>query len=210
LLLASFSSQAQVYSANIVGYVNVPLNTGFTIFANQLSVDATGTNNTVQTVFGNNLPSGSAVYAFSGGAYASPIATYSTKGGWAGGTNAANAGLSVGSAVFVKVPSTNTITIVGNVITGTNNIHYANGFNFVASPTPQGGLIQTALGYTPTSGDAVYQFNPTTQQYFNPISSYSTKGGWAGAGQPNVKVGEGFFLKSAAVSGGTWTQVLNP
>ena len=210
LAVGAVTSQAQVYSQNIVGYVNVSFNTGYTIFANPLSNDSTGTNNTLQSVFSTNLPSGSVVYAFSGGAYATPSAGYSTKSGWTGGTNAANVALRAGSAVFVKVGSSNTVTITGNVVTGTNLVSYINGYNLIGSPTPQAGLLQTALGYVPTSGDVVYQFNPTSQQYNSPASGYGTKGGWSGGGQPNLGVAEGFFLKSAAVSGGTWTQILNP
>jgi hypothetical protein len=205
------STQAQtVYSANIVGYANIPLNAGFTLFANQFDLDGTGTNNTVQSIFGTNLPSGSVVYAFQNGAFATPAAGYTTKGGWSGGTNAANAGLSIGSAVFVKVPSSNTVTLVGTVFTGTNVVNFANGYNFVTSPSPRSGLLQTDLGYVPTSGDVVYRFDPVTQQYKSPASGYTTKGGWSGGGEPVINVGEGIFLKSAAASGGSWTNILNP
>jgi hypothetical protein len=203
-------AQPYTYSVNIVGYINVTLTNGFTMVANQLHNDLTGTNDTVQSVFGTNLPSGSVVYAFTGGGYANPAASYTTKGGWGGGVAAANAALSSGSGVFVKVPSPVAITLVGNVMTGTNNVPYVNGFNLLGSPIPQAGLLQADLGYTPTSGDVVYQFVPATQQYKNPASQYTTKGGWAGAGQPNLSVGEAFFLKSAAVSGGTWTRAFNP
>jgi len=47
------TSQAQpVYSANVVGYMNVPLPSGqYISMANQLDFDGTGTNNNVGTVF---------------------------------------------------------------------------------------------------------------------------------------------------------------
>jgi hypothetical protein len=204
-------ASAQVYSQNIVGYVNVTFTNGFTMFGNPLHTDSTGTNDTVQQIFGTNMPNGSTIYAFSGGAFANPAAGYTTKGGWTGGTNAANAALSAGRGVFIKVPSTATLTFVGNVVAGgTNTVPYNNGFNIVSSPTPQAGLLQTNLGFVPFNGDTIYQFNSSSQAYPNPSSGYTTKGGWAGAGQPNLQVGEAFWLKSASVSGGTWVQVFNP
>jgi hypothetical protein len=140
-------------------------------------------------------------YAFSGGSYSS--AGYSTKGGWSGSTNAVNAALSVGGAVFVKFNAVTNFTITGNVVSGTNVVHFTPGqFNLVGSPTPQSGLI-SSLGYVPTSGDSTYQFIPATQAYFT--GGYSTKGGWSG--QPNLGVAEGIFLKAAPANPGTWSQV---
>lgn len=198
----SSMAQSNVYSLNVVGYYNVSLSPGFNLIANQLDLDGTAANNTVTTVFGTQLPSGSTVYAFSGGAYAVPAATYSTKGGWGGGVAAANAALAPGKGVFVNVPSATTVTVVGNVLQGALANSFAAGFNIRSSIVPQAGLLQTDLLYTPTSGDAVYQFAGATQTYLAPIRTYSTKGGWNV--QPNIAVGEAFFLNSPA--GGTWTR----
>lgn len=199
------ASSAQVYSANVVGYVSLSLTNGYNLINNPLDLDGTGTNNTVQGVFGSQLPSGSSVYAFAGGAYANPAASYTTKGGWAGGTNAANAALNTGGGVFIKVPSAATVTVVGNVMQGALSTHFINGYNIISSQVPMAGLMQTGLGYTPTSGDTVYIWNSGAQGYNNPASSYTTKGGWAGGGQPNLAIGQAVFLKSAAGAGGNWT-----
>jgi len=197
----SSMAQSNVYSLNVVGYVNVTLNTGFNMLANQLDLDGTGLNNTVTTVFGTALPSGSSVYAYVNGAY-NPSASYTTKGGWSGGAGV-QAGLQPGGGVFVKVPSTATVTLVGNVLQGALAQTYNSGFNIIGSKVPQSGLLQTDLGYTPTSGDSVYRYDSATQAYL-PSASYTTKGGWSP--QPTIGVGEAFWLKSAAVSGGTWTR----
>jgi hypothetical protein len=204
LAVGALSSMAQsnVYSLNVVGYYNVSLSPGFNLVANQLDLDGTGANNTVTTVFGTQLPSGSTVYAFSGGTYASPAASYSTKGGWSGGVAAANAALAPGKGVFVNVPSAATVTVVGNVLQGALVNSYVAGFNIRSSIVPQAGLLQTDLGYTPATGDLVYQFQGATQTYA-PTRSYSTKGGWSPV-QPTLGVGEAFFLSSSA--GGTWTR----
>lgn len=199
-------SSAQVYSQNVVGYYQVNLPAGFNMLGVQLAPGPNGTGNTVQNVFGTNVPSGTTVYAFTGGGFANP-ATYSTKGGWAGDTNSANAALTPGKGVFVSVPSAVTLTVVGEVSQGNLSNPYAAGYNMIASQVPQGGLVQADLAYTPTSGDTVYRYDANIQNYINPASTYSTKGGWGGAGQPNVTVGEAFWLNSPA--GGTWTRTFN-
>jgi len=198
----SSMAQSNVYSLNVVGYINYTLNPGFNLIANQLDLDGTGANNTVTTTFGTQLPSGSTVYAFNAGTYANPAANYSTKGGWVGGVAAANAALAPGKGVFVNVPSASTITMVGNVLQGALSNPFAAGFNIRSSIVPQAGLLQTDLLYTPATGDLVYQFSSATQTYL-PTRSYSTKGGWTPV-QPTIGVGEAFFLNSSA--GVTWTR----
>src|SRR5882672_6022591 len=59
---ATCMAQGNVYSLNVVGYINVSYTNKFQMVANQLDLDGSGTNNTVQTVFGTNVPSLSTVY----------------------------------------------------------------------------------------------------------------------------------------------------
>ncbi len=198
------SSSAQVYSANVVGYVTLNLTNGFNMICAPLDLDATGTNNTVQNVFGTQLPSGSTVFAFSGGAFVSPAATYLTKGGWGGGTNAANLALHPGGGVFVQVPSAVNVTVIGNVMQGSLSTPYSQGYNIIGSQVPIAGLMQGVLNYVPTSGDTVFIWNPVSQSYNSPASTFLTKGGWGGGGQPNLSLGQAVFLNSAKVGGGTW------
>ncbi len=199
------ASSAQVYSANVVGYVSLSLTNGYNMINNPLDLDGTGTNNTVQAVFGSQLPSGSSVYAFANGAYANPSAGYTTKGGWAGGTNAADVALCTGGGVFVKVPSAVTVTMVGNVMQGNLSTHFNNGYNIISSQVPMTGLMQTGLGYPPTSVTQYIFGTRGPKAYNNPASGYTTKGGWGGGGQPNLAIGQAVFLKSAAGAGGNWT-----
>src|ERR1039458_6223534 len=65
------SSQAQVYSANVVGYVNTSItNNVVSIMSAVLDVDGTGTNNTISTVLGTtSVPVGTTVYAFNGAGF---------------------------------------------------------------------------------------------------------------------------------------------
>ena len=55
------SSQAQVYSQNVVGYVNLSISNGFNCINIPLDYDGTGTNNVVNTIIGTNLPNGTII-----------------------------------------------------------------------------------------------------------------------------------------------------
>src|SRR4051812_11081510 len=61
---ATSMAQSNVYSLNVVGYVNVSLTNGFNMVANQLDLDGTGINNTVTNVVGTNLPVQTRIFAF--------------------------------------------------------------------------------------------------------------------------------------------------
>jgi hypothetical protein len=209
LAVGAITSQAQVYSQNVVGYINIQLTNGFNLIANQLDVDGARTNNTVQTFFGTNLPVNSAVYAYStsGATYlsASYISTKSGKA-WTGSTNAVNAALTTGQGVFVSTPSAISFTTVGTVIQGTNVVSLGSGFNIVAPVSPLAGDIQTNLGYIPHVGDVIDIWSPSAQGYTS-ASYISTKSGpkWSPS-SPQLSVGQAVFINTTATSG--WTNSL--
>lgn len=199
----ALSSQAQsnVYSLNVVGYVNVPLYavgpvaSNFTFFANPLDADGTGTNNTVTNVFGTNLPFGSIVYKFAGGAWSG--FTYGKKGGW----NGLTASLNPGEAVFVSLPSGSTptnIVCAGTVLQGTlTNTNVLNGFSAWSSIAPVSSHIDTVgnggAQYTPTVGDIYYSWDNTNQTWVS--FTFGKKGGFNG-NDPLVAPGTGLFLST--------------
>jgi hypothetical protein len=200
------SSQAQVYSQNIVGYVNVPLAQGYTVLANQMDVDGTGTNNTVASVFGTNLLSGTTVYAWQPASAGYTSASWANSKGtfkWGGNTNAVSAALNAGYGVFIQSPATNNLTLVGTVIQATNYQALASGYNFVSGIAPLAGGITTTLGYAPQVGDIAFIWNINSQGYAQ--YSYANSKGvlkW-GPSEPQVPVGGIAFIKT--VSAETWT-----
>jgi hypothetical protein len=200
------SSHAQVYSQNIVGYINVPLTTGYTALANQLDFDGTGTNNTVATVFGTNLVAGSTVLAWetASSSYV-PAGWVNSKGvvKWTGNTNAISAALNAGQGVFVQSPSANSLTLVGTVLQGSNVISLATGYNLVSSVAPIAGDLVTNLGYAPSVGDNVLLWSATSQSY-TPYGYVNSKGTlkWTPS-SPQIAVGQSFFIQAAAAK--TWT-----
>jgi len=210
------ASAANVYSLNVVGYINQPLHEGFQVIGNQLDLDGTGLNNTVTTVFSSNLPLNSQVYTWNGSSWAN-AATFSSKTKtWSPATMAVNPG----QAAFVHVfPGayggvSSNVTIVGNVLQGSlANQFVASGplnskaiFSPVASKVPLSGGLQAKLGYVPQKGDQVYQYNGTSWAI---ATTFSTKTGTWSPSDPNIALCEGFFL--APTNGPAvahWTQNL--
>ena len=199
-------AQANVYSLNVVGYNTLTLTNGFNLVANQLDLDGTGSNNTLYTSIGTNVPNLTKAYAFPGGAYVS--ATFSAGSGtWIGNVAAANAALQPGGGVFVQIPASasypQNVTLVGNVLQGSLSTTVAPIYQIISSKVPQAGLIKTDLGLAPANLDKVYQWNSGIQNYGSG-KTYSAGGGtWLG-GEPNVAVGESFFLLGHA--GSLWNR----
>ncbi|MGD0745241.1 MAG: hypothetical protein ABSA45_08810 [Verrucomicrobiota bacterium] len=205
LALTYATSQAQpVYSANVVGYVNLTLTNGFNMISNPLDLDGTGTNNTLQTVLGTQLPGGSTVFPFVNGAY-DPTPSVFSHNAWSGDTNAANLALNPGRGVFVLVAGSSpvTVTVVGQVLQGSLSHPFSNGYNIISSQIPLAGGMQTYLSYPPTAGDTVFAWNSTTQAY--PVSpSVFSHNAWTG-GEPQLTVGQAVMLLATAPSGGVWS-----
>ncbi len=204
LAAGALSSQAQsnVYSLNVVGYVNVQLTNGFNMIGNPLDLDGTGTNNTIVGVFGTSLPSGSAIYKFVGSSF-SGFYGYTTRGGWTG-----NSSLNPGEGVMVQIPGTvppTNFTFVGQVLQGSQTNQYiAPGFTVLSSKIPLSGGLQTVLQYTPANADAVSIYEQSLNAGLGGYATYtySTRGGWAG-GEPQISPGVGFFLSTTST---TWVQ----
>jgi hypothetical protein len=221
--VSAFTTMAQnVYSLNVVGYINIPLVEGFQLVANQLDFDGTGLNNTPANVLGASLPTGSSVFTWNGTAYSESSYAAPKGGGAATWNNAIS--LNPGQGAWLSIPSKglsgtlSNLTVVGQVDQGTlvnTNLAKGGGFSLLSSMVPLTGGLQTALSYTPLVGDKVFQWNPTTQAYL-PASSFATpKGGGAAAwtpSEPQIGVGasgvsEGFWLSSGAAAG--WTNVFS-
>jgi len=128
-----------VYSLNVVGYINLTLQPGLNLIANQLDVDGYFTNNTYTGVFSTNLPANSKIYAFNPATGGYAILTWSGSS-WIGtaAKPAVNAALAPGQGVFVNNNSANplTLTLVGQVNQGTNTTPLVAGLQIVSSIPP--------------------------------------------------------------------------
>ncbi|HXS68058.1 MAG TPA: hypothetical protein VN761_04395 [Candidatus Polarisedimenticolia bacterium] len=210
--LLSSMAQSNVYSANVVGYVNLPLTEGFNLVANQLDLDLSGTNNTIVNVFSNNLPVNSQIYSWNGSTF--DISSFAkNKAGTA--TNwTLNFTINPGQGFWLSIPTgafgggTSNVTVVGNVLQGTLvNTHLppAGGYSLVSSEVPISGGITTNLNYKPMLNDQVYVWNGSAYNIFSYAKNKAgTATNWTPS-EPALNVGQGFWLNSGA--GATWTNV---
>jgi hypothetical protein len=185
MLAAGFATslaQSNVYSLNVVGYVNRTYDAGFHMIANPLNT----ANNAVSNLF-PNPPLFTTIYKFTGGAFVTPN---TFLGAWSDPVQALNPG----DGAFINIPAgpDYTNTYVGEVLQGSLTNTLIPGFNMVGSKVPQAGTLQTQLGLTPGLFDTVYQFSDATHAYLTPNTFL---GAW-GNGEPTIGVAEGFFYNN--------------
>jgi hypothetical protein len=214
LAVGVISSQAQVYSQNIVGYVNVavPPNAGFAYTENPLTNSA----NDLGTLF-TNAPTNTKVWEFISGTWV-PY-TRRAAGNFTGGYDGHQ--ILPGEGLLVQSPTGSagfTNTFVGTVIVGTNIVSYLpNGNSAVGFVSPVGGYITTGLGYPATQNDKVWTYDNSLGFIAATKRSGATwTGSWAtgtngvtGSGEPFIRPGEAVFIQAAAAASGSWTNVLN-
>jgi hypothetical protein len=190
-------AQSNVYSVNVVGYVNIPLTNGFNMISNPLDKDGTGTNNTITTVFAGGVPDGTTVFKFSGGSYSQSDLYFNGPGWLGGGTITMNPG----EGLFVQSTGNATATITGNVLQGNQTNKFAAGFNMIGNKVPISGLFTSQLNYQPTDNDTLFFWDPVSQSY-NSSFLYITGPGWLPF-EPTINVGQAFFIQAAASN--SWT-----
>jgi hypothetical protein len=201
LAAAVTSSQAQtVYSANVVGYVNVTVPAGtFSLIADQLD---TGTNTINNVLLNGNLVSygvsgqgESSLYIFNGTGF--KLLQYlnsADAGGPAGwydalGNYDTTDTLKPGQSVFFQNPASSnvTVTLTGQVDQGTNTVgSIPVGFSFLSEPTALAGL--------PLDNTNV---NFPAQDPYPAAGNDDTYQSWTGTGYGPIL----FYLNSADAGG---------
>jgi hypothetical protein len=192
----STMAQSNVYSLNVVGYINTTLPSGkFQMIANQLNT----TNNTLGSLIAAP-PDGTTVLKWNGTSF--DIATFASfLGGW----DHPNYTLNPGEGAFINSAAAYTNTFVGEVLQGTLPNAYPAGYSIRASQIPlPGTLTQLQLPASQfADGDSVLQWNVSKQSY----DIYTLLAGqWFGGPltEPTLAIGESMFLFPAKA--GTWTQ----
>jgi len=200
------STFAQVYSLNVVGYVNktVAANSWY-LWTNPLKT----TNDTTATVMAGLSGDAanwadSVVYGWTGG-YTDPE-TYVPGVGWLPGT----VDLSPGKGFFFFAKTAGTVTFVGEVVTTNNIILPANSWTLIGSSFPISADLQT-LGFAGNDdgaghSDQVYRYN----NGYNDGDTFVTGAGWLGTGTPPggpvLDVAEGIFYNNAQSTQTTWVK----
>jgi hypothetical protein len=180
-------AQGNVYSANVVGYINVPVPANqYVLIANQLNT----TNNTIASVLAT-VPGGSIFQKFTGSSYVASTFDDLENAWLPNGTSSLNPG----EGGFFRSPVATTLTFVGEVMEGslTNSMPIGS-FAIRSSMVPQAGTA-TALGFPAEDGDVIQTYNGTyTASTFDGLEN-----AWLPA-EPNLGLGQAFFVKKASTS----------
>lgn len=193
---SSMAQSSNIYSVNIVGYVNVPLAANVnTLLANPLD---NGTNDLAG--IGATLPNKTAVSAWTGSGFQT---TTKSSTGW--GTNLS---IPAGRGFFVKSPTATTLTFIGQAASTNYRAMAANVNTLIGNMIPFTGNITDAGPGTVNLGGTLP--NKSTVQMWTGsgyLTVTKTAGSW-GTNQPvlNFDAAKGFFVKPAAAI--TWFQTV--
>ena len=213
------TSQAQVYSLNVVGYINITLKPGYNLIANQL---VNGSNGLAQ-VFPSNVPDGALLYKWSFATQGfSQADSYLPNdfGGWVNGAfQPSTTTVSPGEGFFLLNPTGSdvVITLTGQVTTGNNlsTTISGPGYGFYSSIVPDGSSF-SANGFPATGAgqDNMTYYTFANGGYQSALTYlFSDFGGWVdsgfGSSVPAPAVGSGFLINNPA-GNLTWTRNFNP
>jgi hypothetical protein len=209
------TSMAQVYSVNMVGYINTSVPVGFSMIANHLNGSP---DNKITTVI-PAPPGETAIYKYNRTTQNYDAIFYIEGLGWDdGGLGLLDMTLGPGEGCFISAPSAFTQTFVGEVAL-TTSVSLQRGFQMVSSALPQSLQLDGApndgvpaapvgLGVPVANGDVVYTFDTTNDNYV--FHEYIEGLGWnSDSGLPPTPgVGEAFWYVGAEAAGDarTWNR----
>jgi len=200
------TSEAQVYSQNIVGYVNTVLPVGNTAISNPL---LTGTNGAEQVL--TSLQGGDGLLVWNGAGYSGY--TYFGPGSWVdqNGNPVAAPTLTQGAGFFYQngQASAETNTFVGTVLS-TNTVALPVGNTLVGSSIPYAAAADSTNFTLPLQGgDGLLLWTGSGYAgytYFGPGSWVDQNGNPVAA--PTIGVGAGFFYQNGQATAESWTESL--
>jgi hypothetical protein len=205
------TSMAQVYSVNVVGYINLTLKPGFNLVANQLNASP---NNKLDTVL-PAAPLETQVLKFANNNYSSDISDGTS---WldANSGNPSATLVAPGEGFFYFNPGNAdvTTTLVGEVKTGPGlTVALPPGFALVSSIVPQDISLTAANGFPQVLEEQYLTFNAMTQNYNTALINDGT--GWldSNTGDPadaRPVVGQGFFIFNPGNTPLSWSRDFNP
>ncbi len=195
------TSMAQVFSVNVVGYVNRTNAPGFSILNNPLDT----TNNTLTSLI-PAPPANTVIYKFVGNNF--QIATFALDDNnnlnWDN-----NLTLAPGDGAWIRNPTSSNlvITFVGEVIQGTTTNPIPAGFSLKGSKVPQAGQLDTVLGYPPSANDVVYLYRAGNYKVCTYALDDNNVLNWDNIPDPNVA--EGFWIRTQVAKNWVRTFTVN-
>lgn len=197
--LGAAYAMADVYSANVVGFVNQPVVAGPSGGWNLLANPLNATNNDINTVL--VMPADPDLD------YAVGVQYYDPDAGWVGPSTWQGAGaggwdfpmtLAPGRGFFISTSKDFNLTFVGEVLQGplTVDLNQAS-YQTLGSKVPQKGNMVGDLVFPAQAGDTIYIYDATNGTYAGKIYSAIDDGGgsyfWDPA-EPVLDVAAGFWL----------------
>jgi hypothetical protein len=202
-------AQSNVYSLNIVGYVNVDVAPGLNLIANPLK-PSNGNYNITNTISLPDTADGAFIYKWAGTAWSSQIPSWIAGFGWSPDLE-----IPMGEGFFLQLPQAAgniKVVFVGEVSTGNVTQDIPAGLSVKANEIPvQENWPGKNVG---NDGDSIYTWAGSA--WDTAIWSYIAGFGWSnggGAGDnvdgPSLKVGSAVMYQNtgAALS---WTRAFNP
>jgi hypothetical protein len=183
------NSLAQVYSVNVVGYVNKSIPAGLTMVANPLKSTSDTLGSLIPTA-----PNFSNFYKWNGAGF--DIATFQFTA-W----DQPNITLNPGEGGFINTDTAFTITFVGDVMQGDLVNPIPAGLSIRASMVPQAGTVE-ALGLTLGTFDNLYKWNGTGYTIYTVLPG----GAWDPA-IPSIEIAESIFINANAAT--SWNRTFN-
>lgn len=189
-----FPTEAQVYSRNIVGYINKVLYAGDNLIANQLA----NSNNTLNVIFNAGVPDGTTFTMWDAAAASYlPSSSYDTSSGWS-----INYELDYGQGGLFHTTSTFTNLFSGVVWPDfdQNNIVSplvaSDGLQLLSCFIPIGGAtFYQIVGRNPLDGESVRTLDALAQIY----STTTFRNGSWDNGAPALGLGDAAFFNLSAV-----------
>jgi hypothetical protein len=230
--VASSMAQSNVYSVNIVGYVNLTIKPGYNLISLPLqNADLTSSVNSVLTNTSPIFPAGDLLFTWDPvhSRYNAAIQAGGDGNWYDGSFNPVSTPLPPGQAFFLQNTLTSNInvTLVGSVLTS-NTVPINAGYGFYGNALPISGDI-TTNGLPVADNSLLYTWNPATQKYnsaFNGLgtndSAYNGSGALLGTAATNPvltfdfisrsvyspAVGEGFIYQNPGTAK-SWTQTFS-
>jgi len=208
------SNADPVYSANVVGFVNISIPKFFSLIANPLN----GTNNNINTILPlatpDVIPDGTTIQKWNSALqqFGDADTYYGTVGWLDSSFNPSSLVLNPGEGAFINMTDPATLTFVGEVPQGSLSNSVPINFSIMAQLTPQKIGID-ATGFPAGDGDTVQFYNSGTQSYTEALTYYLGYG-WADKDfilvDPTPEIGAAFFYNRVPANGtATWTRSFN-
>jgi hypothetical protein len=203
---ATCVAQSNVYSLNIVGYVNVDVAQGLNLISNPLK-PSNGNYNITNTISLPDEADGASIFKWAGTAWSSQIPSWIGGFGWDPTVD-----ITLGEAFFLQSPIATKITFVGEVQTGDVSYTLPTGLSVVAPKTP----VQQRFPGADIGNDGDSIFTWAGNAWSSTVWSYIDGFGWDGGASPDnneagptIGVGGGAFYQNTGAPL-TWTRTFNP